>query len=113
MEHIRNTLTVILDTSQEEKIQIGKPQASEPKTPEEMAQMVIMDMATLAEALVVTIRAAHQMRIKDESDSMRDIIAHLESGFVDSTLKVELPEYAEWKNSYDDLLKYRRGRSKH
>lgn len=83
MNNLKNTLTIIMDTEAEQNIMIGKPEGTQPRTQEELAEMVILDMATLCEALVTTIRAAHTMGIKDEADSMRDCIKHLQEGFVD------------------------------
>jgi hypothetical protein len=85
---MKNTLTIIMDTEAEDTILIGKPQNMQPNTPEEMADMVLLDMGTLCEALVVTIRTGHVMEIKDESDSIRDCIHHIQQAFVDSELKV-------------------------
>ena len=84
---MRNELTIILDSDAEHSIQIGKPESAAPTSQEELNDMVILDMATLCEALTVLIRQAHAMDIKSESDSLRDCIKHLENGFVDSEME--------------------------
>lgn len=89
MEDIKNSLTIILDTSQEESVRIGKMNVPVPETDEELKKVVLLDIATLAEALVVTIRAAHEMGVQDESVSMRKTIDHLNSAFADPNLQCE------------------------
>jgi hypothetical protein len=86
---IKNQLVVMLDTSQEETIRIGKTDATPPQTDEELRDIVLLDIATLAEALVVCIRGAHQMGVKNEADSIRDVIQHITDGFVDAKMEVE------------------------
>lgn len=88
MEDIKNTLIIILDTSIEEKIKIGKNSAI-PKTEAELKRTVLLDIATIAEALVVTIRAAHEMGVQDESVSMRNAVNYINEAFVDPNLKCE------------------------
>lgn len=88
-KEIKNTLVVMMDTSQKESIKIGKMNSTPPSTEEEMKEMVLLDIATLCEALVVTIRTAHQMGIKNEAQSMKDAIHHLNTAFVDSKMKVD------------------------
>lgn len=88
--NMKNTLTIIMDTEdQENTIMIGKPEYLQPSTPEEMAEMVVLDIATLCEALVVTIRTVHGMGIRDESESLRLAINHIQEAFVDPELKTE------------------------
>jgi hypothetical protein len=86
---IKNTLVVMMDTSQKESIQIGKMDQQPPSSEEEMKTMMLLDIATLCEALVVMIRTAHQSGAKDEAESMRDVIEHLNSAFVDPDMKVK------------------------
>jgi hypothetical protein len=88
-QDIKNTLVVMMDTSKKESIQIGKMDHQPPSTEEEMKAMMLLDIATLCEAMVVMIRTAHQMGAKPEADSMRDVIEHLNAAFVDSEMKVE------------------------
>jgi hypothetical protein len=87
-ENIKNSIIVLLDTSEKESIRIGKME-DPPQTEEEIAQAVLLDMGTLCEALAVMIRTADAMGIKPEADSMRDVIEHLNQAFVDPKLKVE------------------------
>ena len=86
---MKNTLIIKLDTGQKESIQIGKPESPVDLTPEKLAKLVLTDIGTLCEALVVTIRVAHQMGIKDESKSLRDAIDHIQKAFVDPDMTVE------------------------
>lgn len=88
-QDVKNTLVVIMDTSKQESIQIGKMDHQPPSTEEEMKVMMLLDIATLCEALVVMIRTAHQSGAKPEAESMRDVIEHLNSAFVDSEMKVK------------------------
>ena len=85
---MKNKLIILLDT--ENGVQIGKD--FQPGSQEELNEGVILDIATLCEALVVTIRAAHQMGVKPESDSIRDSIKHIQDSFVDSGLTIVTPQ---------------------
>ena len=90
MADIKNQVIVLLDTANKESIiQIGKTAASPPSSQEELNRIVLLDIATLAEALVVTIRAAHQMGVQDESVSMQKVMDHMHEAFVDPNLQCE------------------------
>ena len=49
----------------------------------------VKEMAWLCEGIVLLIKSAHKDGVKNESDSMRDCIRHLNKGFVDETYRVE------------------------
>lgn len=83
---MKNELIIFLDTDQEQHIRIGKTIDVHPTSPEEMAELVLLDIATLCEALVVTIRTAEEMGIKPAHVSLKDCIKHLQDGFVDPDL---------------------------
>ena len=82
-QHIKNSLTIILDTSKKDCIQVGKFEGNPPQSQEELEAMILLDMGTICEALVAIIRSAHTSGIKNEADSMRDCIQHLNEAFVD------------------------------
>jgi hypothetical protein len=87
---MKNTLTIIMDTEREEQILIGKPQGTRPpETNQELADMVILDLSTLCEALVVAIRTAHEIGINDEGTLMKSCINHIHEAFVDPGMEVE------------------------
>jgi hypothetical protein len=91
---MKNQIVIDLDTERNgQQIQIGKPNVfKQPDSQEELAKMVMEDIGTVAEALVVLIRNAHQLGIKDESQSMKDVIKHLQDAFVDSEMTVGVTE---------------------
>jgi hypothetical protein len=87
---MKNTLTIIMDTEKEEQILIGKPQGTKPpQTNQELAEMVMLDLSTLCEALVITIRTAHAIGINDESTLLEGCVNHIHEAFTDADLKVE------------------------
>jgi hypothetical protein len=87
---MKNTLTIIMDTEQKEQILIGKPQGTrQPQTHQELAEMVMLDLSTLCEALVVAIRTAHEIGINDEGVLMKSCINHIHEAFVDADMEVE------------------------
>ena len=87
---MKNELVILLDTESEDSIRIGKMNTPPPTSEEEFKNTMLMDMATCAEALVVMIRAAHKMGVKNEADSMRDIMKHLNEAFVDTSMEAEV-----------------------
>ncbi len=89
MANIKNEVIIKLDTSSESSIQIGKTTGSPPTSQEELNRIVLLDIATLAEALVVTIRAAHQMGVQDEAVSMQRVMDHMHEAFVDPEMQCE------------------------
>ena len=93
---LRNQLVVIMDTShpQGHNIQIGKTEPTVPTNQEELKNIVILDIATLCEALVVTIKNAHEMGIKDQEASLKDCLAHIKAGVADKSLQ-SLPRILE------------------
>ena len=94
--NMKNTLTIIMDTEKEEQILIGKPQGTPPPTNnQELAEMVMLDLSTLCEALVVAIRTAHSIGVNDEAVLMESCVNHIYEAFVDPTLGVE------WRGSED------------
>lgn len=84
-----NEVIVRLDTDSKETIQIGKSSPVPPQSEEELRQVVLLDIATMCEALVVLIRAAAQMGVKSEGASMTDSIHYIEEAFTDTSLQVE------------------------
>ena len=87
---MKNHLFITLDTSSVERIKIGKSEMP-PVTFEELSKVVLLDIDTLCEALVITIRAAHQMGIKTEGELMKDAVDYIHTKFVDSGMSVETP----------------------
>jgi len=61
----------------------------------------IYDTACLCEAVCLMIRICQQLGVKNEADSLRDCIKHLELGFIDETYKVRttFPKQARLKCS--------------
>ena len=86
---MENEIIIRLNTDSVESIQIGKASPVPPQSEEELRQMVLLDIATMCEALVVLIRASAQMGVKSEGESMKDAIRHIEEAFIDPSLKVE------------------------
>jgi len=80
---MKNILTVDLDTDREETIRICKAPEFMPSTPEEEAEEVIGDMATLCEGLCTLIHLADQNGIKKGVASLKSCIKHLEAGHGD------------------------------
>lgn len=84
----KNILIVDIDSSRKESVKIGKPEeAKEPESPEEFAEIVINDMASLCEAICTLIHLAESQGIKSSANSLRDCIKHLEAGFSDASYK--------------------------
>lgn len=93
---MKNELIIDIDTDRKNTILIKKPESVKPpKNEEEAKQMVLLDMASLCEALCTLIHVADQNGIKPGPDSLRDCIKHLESGFVDASYKGILKEKGE------------------
>jgi hypothetical protein len=90
---VQNSLLVILDTENEQHIRIGKIDGTPPANAEEMKDMVLLDIATLCEALVVSIRTADAMGIKPEGESMKDAIDQINQAFVDPNLHCFSPQF--------------------
>lgn len=87
---MKNTLTIIMDTEKEEQILIGKPNTVQPPSnDQELAEMVLLDLSTLCEAIVVAIRTAHSIGIQSEANLMESCINHIHDAFTDPDLKVE------------------------
>ena len=85
---MKNILTIDIDTDREHTVLIKKPDhIKKPETDEEAKNMVISDMACMCEGLVTLIHLAHQNKMKDSVQSLKDCIKHLEDGFIDSQYK--------------------------
>lgn len=83
---MKNLLQVDIDTERENTIIIGKPGNNQrPQSKEEAAAMIIVDMATLCEAVCTLIHVADQNGIKPSADSVRDCLKHIEHGFGDAS----------------------------
>lgn len=82
-KRIINELVIKLDTDNENPIFIGKNIIKDPETPAEVKEMVLLDIATLSEAIVMLIKSAHKMGIKDESTSLRHTIDYINKSFND------------------------------
>ncbi len=87
--HIKNTLFISLDTSQEDVIQIGKENPEPPSSEMEMKKLILLDRATLCEALVVLIRVGKSVGISEE-EAMATCIEHLKKGLEDATYIAKL-----------------------
>lgn len=75
---MKNQLVINLDTENEKApITIGKFEEA-PKG--EIAEVVLLDMATICEALVAIINSADQMGIKNKMESLDDCIMHIKAG---------------------------------
>jgi len=87
---MKSIIIVDIDTERDETVQIGKPQGGDlPKNKEEAEEMILRDMSCLCEAVCTLIYAADQSGYKTTADSLKDCIAHLESGTVEVSKDVE------------------------
>jgi hypothetical protein len=76
--NMKNQLVINLDTENTEyPIQIGKfenaPQG-------DMKEIMLLDIATICEALVTLIKHADENGIKTKSEALKDCIIHIEDG---------------------------------
>lgn len=83
MKPIKNIVTVILDTTQENTIQIGKPQATPPSSMIEMYNTMVLDTATLCEALIVLINEQSKNGLKTKESALQACIHHITTGVND------------------------------
>jgi hypothetical protein len=81
---MQNQVIIMLDTDKVENIQIGKSNPIPPSSMEELAKVMLLDVGTICEALVVLIRECAKLGIKSESDSLNACIKHLEDGVFDA-----------------------------
>lgn len=81
---MKNILLVDLDSDREQTIQIKKPGIVPPQTREEFSRTVLMDMATLCEAVCTLMHLADREGIKPSAESLRACIEHLTRGFADA-----------------------------
>jgi len=79
----------MLDTNKVENIQIGKTNPVAPRTFEELRDVMLLDVGTICEALVVLIRECAIQGIKSESESLNACIKHLEDGVFDAKSNTE------------------------
>lgn len=81
---MKNTLIVDINSDRKEPgpVIIGK---FNDLNEEENAAMVILDMASLCEAVCTMIHLAEDQGIKPSADSLRDCIKHLTAGFADAS----------------------------
>ncbi len=81
---MQNQVIIMLDTDKVENIQIGKSNSTAPSSMEELAKVMLLDVGTICEALVVLIRECAKLGIKSESDSLNACIKHIEDGVFDA-----------------------------
>ena len=84
-----NQVIIMLDTDKMENIQIGKSNPVAPRTLEELRDVMLLDVGTICEALVVLIRECANQGIKSESESLNACIKHLEDGVFDAKSNTE------------------------
>ena len=92
---MKNKLLIDIDTDRKNPgpVIILKPQGVKmPTSKEEHVDMVIMDMASLCEAVCTLIRLAEDQGIRPSADSLRICIKHITDGFAD-------PDYKTLDNS--------------
>lgn len=85
---MKNILFVDVDTERTNPgpVVIGKPNPmAAPKSQEEMAEVVKMDIACLCEAVCTLIHVADQNGIRPSAESLRICIDHLQKGFGDAS----------------------------
>lgn len=84
---MKNIIYVDIDSDRKEPgpIIIGKDNIQRP----ERADMVIVDMACLCEALCTLIHLAEDQGIKPSAASLRDCIKHLQDGFADASYETQ------------------------
>lgn len=81
---MKNEVIVLLDTESEQQIQIGKSQPVAPSSQEELEEMMLLDMATLCEALIVLIKEVDRAGVKPKEESLDSCMGHLKLAFNDS-----------------------------
>jgi len=86
---MQNQVVIMLDTNKVENIQIGKTNPVAPRTFEELRDVMLLDVGTICEALVVLIRECANQGIKSESESLNACIKHLEDGVFDAKSNTE------------------------
>jgi predicted HAD superfamily Cof-like phosphohydrolase len=84
---VKRILIVDIDTDRVDTIRIGPMQRFEN---EKIEPNPVSDMSVLCEAVCTMIHLCHQEGIKDESQSLRDCIKHLQDGFVAPGYKAHL-----------------------
>jgi hypothetical protein len=80
---MKNEVIVLLDTDLEQKVQIGKSTPPSATTPDEISEMMLLDMATLCEALIVLIKEVDRAGVKPKNESLASCIGHLNLAFND------------------------------
>ncbi len=86
---MQNQVVIMLDTNKVENIQIGKTNPVAPRTFEELRDVMLLDVGTICEALVVLIRECANQGIKTEADSIKACIHHIETGVFDAKSNTE------------------------
>ncbi len=84
-----NKIIIMLDTEQVESIKIGKSGPVAPQTMEELRNIMLLDVATLCEALAVLIKECANQGIKSEGDSLCACINHITAGVFDAKSMTE------------------------
>jgi hypothetical protein len=79
--NMKNEVIVLLDTESEQQIQIGKSAPVSPSTFEELSEMMLLDMATLCEALIVLIKEVDKEGVKPKNESLESCMGHLKLAF--------------------------------
>lgn len=82
---MKNIVEVDIDTSRTNTVMIGKANGlTGNETKDELAEIIVLDMATLCEGICTLIHVADQQGLKPSADSLRDCIKHLQDGFSDA-----------------------------
>jgi hypothetical protein len=89
MKDLKNQVTVILDTTQENSIQIGKPQIAPPSSMLEVYNTMLLDTATLCEAIIVLINEQSNMGLKSKESALQACIHHITQGVNDPSLRTD------------------------